>query len=267
MEAFDSIITRDGSVHHVAWQTHTGVIAHFGIPENTSPVRQNYWEYDLRVPFSGTYNGLQARGIEDPPEAVVGAAERLTQKLGNWHRGRELESIPGEWGDVVEHVHGVLGEATPEFLNGRGGVFFSGVVEEVSHGAVRRLIGSATITRLAGETRIDGMWGSARVEEMTGKSRIGGIWEAGSVGRMREDSVIEILCQSAVVEEMRDRARVMIMHGASRVLALYDASQAARACDGVVCTPDPNPDASSILRADERWKRVELIPPGQGILA
>ena len=267
MEAFDALITRDGSVYHVAWQTHTGIIAHFGIPENTSMVRQNYWEYDLRVPFSGTYNGLQARGIKEPPEVVVNAAERLTGMLRNWHHGRDLESIPPEWGDLVEHVYGVLGEETPRFLNGRGGVFFRDTVEEMVDGTVRRLIGSARVRRLAGAARIDGMWGRARVEEMVGESRIGCIWEAGSVGRMRQRSVIEILCQSAVVEEMWDRARVMIMHGASRVLALHDSSLAARACDGVVCTPDPNANPCQLLSADERWKQVKAIEPGDAVLA
>ena len=267
MEAFDAVIMRDGTVHHLPWQTHTGIIAHWKIPENTSPVRQHYWEYDLRAPFSGGYNGLQPRGIEDPPEVVVRAAERLTEKLGNWHRGRDLETLPDEWGDLVEHVFGVLGDETPEFLNGRGGVFFTGVVEEMTEDALPRLIGAATVRRLSGDARIGAMWGRARVDAMSDDARIGCVYEAGSVGCMRDDAVIEILCQSAIADEMHDRSRVMIMHGASRVLALYDASVAARAADGVVYTPDRDADRRQLLAADKRWKRVEIVEPGAAVLA
>jgi hypothetical protein len=66
---------------------------------------------------------------------------------------------------------------------------------------------------------------------------------------------------------MHDRARVSIMHGASRILALYDSSLAARACDGVVCTPDSNADPRVLLAADPRYRQVKVIEPGLGVFA
>ncbi len=267
MQAFDAVIIRDGTLYHVPWGAHLDIIAHHKIPENTSMVRQNYWEYDLRVPFAVGYNGLQPRDIEDPPEAVVAAAERMTEKLCNWHRGRALESIPESWGDMVEHVYGMMGDETPEFLNGRGGVYFRGVVEEIGDGNVKRLVGTAKVGRLSGSASIDAMWARSRVDEMSGKSRIGLIYEGASVGLMKDDSVIDTICQSTVVEEMRDASRVMLMHGASRVLALHDRALAARSCDGVVCTPDPDAQKSELLKEHDSWKSIKVIEAGTSVLA
>ncbi|HEO71600.1 MAG TPA: hypothetical protein ENN80_10080 [Candidatus Hydrogenedentes bacterium] len=267
MQAFDAVITRDGTVHHVAWEAHTGIVARCGIPENTSIVRQNYWEYDLRVPFTGGYNGLQLRDVEEPPEAVVAAAEHLTERLCDWHRGRGLDAIPEDWGDVVEHVYGMMGEETPKFLNGRGGVRFAGRLAELDSGTLCRLIGAARVGRLCGSARVEAVWASARVDEMADAARIGVVYEAGIVGVMRDAAAVEMLCQSAVVSEMHDRSRVMIMHGASRVLALHGSSAAARGCDGVVSTPDAEADARALLAEDARWREVSIIPAGTGVLA
>jgi len=267
MHAFDAVITRDGTVYHVPWGVHLDIISHYGIPENTSMVRQNYWEYDLRVPFAGGYGGLQLRDVEEPPEAVMAAAERLTGKLGNWHRGNALETIPDAWGDMVEHVYGMMGDETPEFLNGRGAVYFRGVVDEVGEGTVKRLVGGATVRRLSGAAVIEAMWARSRVDEMQDESRIGIAYEGASVGRMTGRSVIDTICQSTVVEEMRDSSRVMLMHGASRVLALHGRALAARGCDGVVCTPDKKVRKRALVKEHERWKKVKVVEEGASVFA
>jgi len=267
MQAFEAVITRDGSVHHVPWGSHLDVIERCGIPENNSMLRQNYWEYDLQAPFVGGYNGLQARGVETPPEGVVRAAERLAERLRQWHSGRALKTIPEEWGDMVEHVYQVMGSRTPKYLNGRGGVYFRDCVEEVREGRVARLLGTARVGRLSGTASVGGMWGRARVDEMTDTSRIDMLYEAASVGRMLGNSEVQMMCQSSVVEEMRDSARVLIMHGASRVLALHDTALAARGCDGVVSTPFRKVRKRPLLNAHERWKKVVVVKDGASVFA
>lgn len=266
MRDFDAVITRDGTVHHLPWGSHLDIIAHYGIRENVSLVRQNYWEYDIRTPFTDGI-GLQARGVEEPPGRVVRAAERLTERLQNWHMGRDLRSIPKNWGDAVEHVYELRGSRAPKYLNGRGGVYFTGVLKELRDGRVRRLIGTARVELMAGAGRVDAMWGSARVDEMRDDSSVGEMRESAQVGLMRDRAVVELICQSASVEEMRDSSRVMIMHGSSRVLALYGSALCARGCDGVVSTPDRRVRKRAVLSAHERWKKVKVVEAGESVFA
>jgi len=266
MRDFDAVITRDGTVYHLPWRVHLDIVRHFGIPENVSPWRQNYFEYDIRAPFTEG-KGLQSRGVEDPPEAVIAASERLTERLRNWHRGRGLRSIPEDWGDVVEHVYEIKGPNTPKYLNGRGGVYFCGVVEEVRDEPIRRLLGTARIRLLAGSACVEQMWGRARVDEMRDRSQIGEMRESSQVGRMRDHSVIEMMCQSSCVEEMRDHAQVRIMYGASRVLAIFGAALCARGCDGVVFTADRRVKKRALLATNERWKKVKVLRKGESVFA
>ncbi len=265
MRDFDAIITRDGTVHHLPWGAHLDIIAHYKIRENVSVVRQNYWEYDIRAPFTDGI-GLQARGVEEPPERVVRAAERLTERLRNWHGGRDLRSIPKDWGDAVEHVYEIRGSRAPKYLNGRGGVYFTGVVKDLRESA-RRLIGTVRVGLMAGASSVDAMWGRARVDEMRDDSRVGEMRESAQVGRMRDRAAVEMICQSSLVEEMRGSSRVMIMHGSSRVLALYDSALCARGCDGVVSTPDRKVKNRAILSADDRWKKVKVVRAGESVFA
>jgi hypothetical protein len=236
MRDFDAVITRDGAVYHLAWANHLQTIAHFKIPENVSEWRQNYYEYDIHAPFTEVV-GLQPRGIEEPPEEVIRSAERLTGQLRNWHRGLDLRSIPEDWGDVVEHVYEVLGpKRTPKYLNGWGGVYFCGALEEVRDGHIRRLLGTARVARLAGASCVDQMWGQSRVDEMRDAARIGEMRESARVSRMLGRSQVGMMCNSSSVEEMRGESRVLVMFGASRALGLYDSARCARAYDSTVYT-------------------------------
>ena len=266
MREFEANITRDGTVCHLAWGSHTDTADHFKIPENRLKWRQSYYEYDLRAPFTDNL-GLQARGIEDPPEAVFRSAERLTERLRNWHRGRDLRSIPDDWGDVVEHVYEVRGSRTPKYLNGRGGVYFSGVLDEVVEGRIHRLLGSAGIKRLAGTACVAQMWGQSRVDEMRDTARVESTWQSARIGKMFDHAQIDMTCQSSLVEEMHDSSRILIMHGATRVLALHDQALCARGADGMVLTADREVRAREILSAVERWKSVEVIGEGEGVFA
>lgn len=266
MREFEANITRDGTVYHLPWGSHLDTAEYFKIPENRLRWRQNYYEYDLRVPFTDNL-GLQARGIEDPPEAVLRSAERLTEKLRNWHRGQDLRSIPEDWGDVVEHVYEVRGSRTPKYLNGRGQVYFSGVLDEVGDEHIHRLLGSARIKRLAGSACVAQMWGQSRVDEMRDTARIESTWQSAQIGRMLDHAQIDMMCQSSVVEEMHDSSRILIMHGATRVLALHDQALCARGSDGAVFTANKKVRVRAILSAVERWKLVEVIQEGEGVFA
>ena len=267
MRDFDAVITRDGMVYHLAWANHLQTVAHFGIPENVSEWRQNYYEYDIHVPFTEG-SGLQPRGIEEPPGAVVRSAQRLTEQLRNWHRGRGLRSIPEDWGDVVEHVYEVLGpKRTPKYLNGRGGVYFCGILEEVRDRRIHRLLGTARVVRLTGSSCVEQMWGQSRVDEMRDASSVGETRESAQIGRMFDRSQVGMTCMSSSVEEMRGDSRVLVMFGASRVLALFDSALCARACDSTVYTPDKKANKRAILSADKRWKAVKVIQEGKGVLA
>lgn len=82
MRDFDAVIARDGTVYHLAWANHLQTVAHFGIPENKSEWRQNYFEYDIRAPFTEGL-GLQSRGIEDPPEPACLASDRSSAALSD----------------------------------------------------------------------------------------------------------------------------------------------------------------------------------------
>lgn len=266
MRDFDAVITRDGAVYHLAWANHLQTIAHFGIPENKTEWRQNYFEYDIRAPFTEGL-GLQARGVDDPSERVVRSAERLTERLHNWHRGRDLRGIPEDWGDVVEHVYEVLGSRAPKYLNGRGGVYFCGVLEEVRDKTVHRLLGTARIRRLTGSACVEQMWGRSRVDEMRDASKVGEMRESAHVGRMLGRSQVGMTCNSSSVEEMCDDSRVLIMHGASRAQALFDSALCARACDRTVYTPNKKLRRREVLSAVEWWKMVKVIQEGEGVFA
>jgi len=263
---FEANITRDGTVFHLPWGSHLDTAEYFKIPENRLKWRQNYYEYDLRAPFTDNL-GLQARGIEDPPGPVLRSAERLTEKLRNWHRGRDLRSIPEDWGDVVEHVYEVRGPRTPKYLNGRGQVYFSGVLGEVRDEYIERLLGSAGIKRLAGSACVAQMWGQSRVDEMRDTARVESTWQSARVGRMLDHAQIDMMCQSSLVEQMHGSSRILIMHGATRVLALHDEALCARGSDGAVLTPNREVKAREILSAVEQWKSVEVINEGEGVFA
>jgi len=266
MRDFNAIIMRDGRVLHIPWGTHTDIVEHYDIPENSSPLRQNYWEYDIMAPFVDG-GGLQARGIEEPPEAVVRAAARLTENLCKWHRGRGLRSIPADWGDVVEHVYQVRGRRAPRYLNGRGGVYFSGRVERLTDAHIARLTGTATIGILEGSSVVETMSGRACIEEAAGETLIKDARERARIGKMTGRARVEVLCQSAVVEEMRDSSQVVLMFGASRVLRLYDRAVCARGCDGVVfCAAEP-PDKNALLASRERYRSVRVIENGEEVYA
>lgn len=266
MQDFNAIITRDGRVLHLPWATHNDIVEHFQVPENTSLVRQNYWEYDIRVPFEDG-GGLQARGIEEPPEAVVEAAEKLTRDLCMWHVGRNLRAVPEDWGDVVEHVYEVRGKRTPKYLNGRGGVYFAGNVDRLSDVRIRRLLGRARIGRLEGGAVVEFMAGSARIDELGGEAVIRDMRKQASIGRMTGRSCVELLCESGVVEKMRDEARVMRMWGASRVLALEGRAAAGRGPDKTVYTADPQVDEEGLLASMEGFERVKVIGEGESVYA
>ena len=257
---------RDGQVLHIAWGTHTDIVEHYRVPENTSLMRQNYWEYDIMAPFVDG-GGLQARGVEDPPEVVVRAAERLTDNLCKWHSGCAFDSIPAEWGDVVEHVYQVHGHRAPRTLNGRGGVFFSGHVERLCDAHVMRLLGSATMGRLDGRSVVETMSGNVRIEEAGGDSVIKDMRERASIARMTGRARVETLCQSAVVEEMHDSARVVLMFGASRVNALHDRAVCGRACDGIVFSPSEPADAKALLASVDCYKSLKIVAEGEGVYA
>jgi len=266
MRDFDAVITRDGTVYHLAWCNHQQTVAHFGIRENRSQWAQNYWESDIRAPF-GEGLGLQARGIEEPPGPVVRNAEKLTERLHNWHRGRDLRGIPENWGDVVEHVFEIIGARAPKYLNGRGGVYFRGVLAEVRDQCVPRLLGTARIELLSGTARVDQMWGKSSIDEMRDTSSIGEMRESTRVERMFDRTVVGMMCNSSLVAEMHDTARIQIMYGASRVLALFDASLCGRGCDGTVFTTDPTLRQERTLSLDERWKAVEVVDAGTSVFA
>ena len=262
MQDFNAIIMRDGRVLHIAWGTHTDIVEHFNVPENTSRVRQNYWEYDILPPFVDG-GGLQARGVEEPPEVVARAAERLTENLCNWHRGHALRSIPAEWGDVVEHIYQVRGRRAPKYLNGRGGVYFSGRIERLADARITRLIGTATIGILDGRSVIETMSGRACVEEAAGGTLIQDARERARIGRMTGRARVEVLCQSAMVEEMHDSTQVVLMYGASRVMAIHGCAICGRACDGVVfCAAEPT-DEAGLLASQERYRSVRVIQQGE----
>ena len=266
MREFEADIGRDGTVYHLAWEGHGPTARHYNLPENTSAHRQNFFEYDLRAPFIDNL-GLQERGIEDPPEVVVQAAERLTHKLRNWHQGRDLRSIPKDWGDVVEHVYENRGTRTPKYLNGRGGVYFTGELDEVTEGRINRLLGSAVIHRLAGNASIAQMWGRAHIEEMTDDACVESTWQAARIGTMSGRSQVNMMCQSSSVGEMRDESRVLIMHGATRIEAVYGRTFCVRGADGSVNTPDRTIEAERILSEHERWQSVQLITEGESVYA
>lgn len=266
MRDFDAVITQDGTVYHLAWGNHLQTVAHFGIPENKSEWRQNYFEYDIRAPFTEGL-GLQTRGIDDPPERVVRSAERLTERLHNWHRGRDLRGIPEDWGDVVEHVYEVMGLRAPKYLNGRGGVYFCGVLEEVRDERVHRLLGTARVRWLTDCACVEQMWGRSQVDEMRDASSVGETRESAQIGRMLGRSQVGMTCNSSSVEEMRDDSRVLIMYGASRVLALFDSAMCVRAYDSTVYTPRKKINKRAILSVDKRWKAVKVIQEGKGVFA
>lgn len=266
MQDFNAIITRDGRILHIPWGTHLEIIAHYQVPENTSLVRQNYWEYDILAPFVDG-GGLQARGIEEPPDVVVHAAVNLTDDLCRWHSGRNLRAIPAEWGDVVEHIYQVRGRRTPRYLNGRGGVYFSGSVERLSDVHIMRLIGGARIGRLEGSSVVESMSGHTRIDELGTDAVIKDMRERASIGKMTGRSCVEILCQSGVVEKMYDSARVTLMFGASRVLNLHDRALCGRGCDGVVFSADAEIDKQALLSSVDRYKCVKIIADGESIYA
>lgn len=266
MQDFDAIITRDGRVLHIAWATHTDIVERCEVPENTSPLRQNYWEYDILPPFVDG-GGLQARGIEEPPEVVVHAAAKLTEDLCNWHRGRSLRSIPADWGDVVEHVYQVRGRRAPRYLSGRGAVYFSGHVKRLSDAHVMRLLGGATIGRLDGRSVVETISGRARIEEVAGDAVIKDMRERASIARMSGRARVEVLCQSGVVEEMHDSAQVVLMHGASRVMGLYGRALCGRASDGVVFSASQPADEKALLASSDRYREVKIIAEGESIYA
>lgn len=266
MQDFNAIITRDGRVLHIAWATHNDIIERYDVPENTSLVRQNYWEYDILPPFVDG-GGLQARGIEEPPEGVVSAAAKLTEDLCNWHQGRGLRSIPAEWGDVVEHVYKVRGHRAPKYLNGRGGVYFSGHVERLSDAHVMRILGSATIGRLEGRSVVETISGRARIEEAGGDTVIKDMRERASIARMTGRARVQTLCQSAVVEEMHDSTHVVLMFGASRVMGLYGRALCGRACDGVVFSASEPEDEKGLISSVDRYASVRITAEGECIYA
>ena len=266
MQDFNAIITRDGRVLHIAWAAHTEIVERCEVPENTSLVRRNYWEYDIRSAFVDG-GGLQARGIEEPPEVVVRAAAKLTEDLCNWHQGRSLRTIPADWGDVVEHVYQVRGHRAPRYLNGRGAVYFSGHVKRLSDAHVMRLLGSATIGRLEGRSVVETISGRARIEEVGGDTVIEDMRERASIGEMSGRARVETLCQSAVVEEMHDSSQVVLMFGASRVMGLYGQAVCGRACDGVVFSASEPADEEALLASSDRYKSVRIITEGESIYA
>ena len=266
MREFEADIGRDGTVYHLAWQGHGETARHYSLPENRSAHRQNYFEFDLRAPFTDNL-GLQERGIEDPPEVVVSSARRLTDRLQNWHRGRDLRSIPSDWGDVVEHIYETRGEKTPKYLNGRGGVYFTGDLGEVTDGRIERLIGSATVARLAGDARVAQMWGRSRVEVADENACIESTWQAARIERMTGDSCIQMMCQGSSIGRLGGNARVLIMHGATRVEGVYGSAFCARGADGSVNTPDASLAESLELSANDRWKRVDVIAEGESVYA
>ncbi len=266
MQDFNAIITRDGSVLHLPWGTHNEIVEHFAVPGNTSLARQNYWEYDILPPFVDG-GGLQARGIEEPPDVVLSAAANLTDSLCAWHSGRNLRAIPTEWGDVVEHVYQVRGRRAPGYLNGRGGVYFSGIVKRLSDVHITRLIGSARIVRLDGTSVVDTMSGQARIDELCQHAVITDMRERAGIGKMSGRSCVETLCQSTVVAEMHDDARVIVMFGASRVLRLYGRASCGRACDGTVFTADSKVCKNALLASAERYKSVKIVREGESVFA
>lgn len=265
MRDLDAVITQDGTVYHLAWANHLQTIAHFKIPENVSEWRQNYYEYDIHAPFTDNL-GLQARGIQDPPEAVVRSAERLTEQLRNWHRGLDFRSIPEDWGDVVEHVYETRGAKTPKYLNGRGGVYFCGELEEVREGCIHRLLGSARIRRLAGHACVSQVWGNARIDEMADRAQVESTWQAARIGKMSGWSQIGMMCQSSSVGEMRDDARILILHGATRVEALFGRALCARGADGFVFTPDGTV-GRDVLATHEKWQDLRFVAEGEAVHA
>ena len=266
MQDFNGIITRDGRALHTPWGTHLEIVAHYQVPENTSLVRQNYWEYDILAPFVDG-GGLQARGIEEPPDVVVSAAANLTDDLCKWHSGRNLKSIPAKWGDVVEHVYQVQGRRTPKYLNGRGGVYFSASVDRLRDVRITRLIGSARIGCLDGSSVVESMSGRSRIDELAGDAVIKDMRERASIGKMTGRSRVETLCQSGVVEKMQDLTHVLLMFGAARVLGLYGRAVCGRACDGTVFTADERVDMQALLSSVDRYKCVKVVAEGESIFA
>ena len=67
MRDFDAAITRDGTVYRLPWATHLEIIEHFGIPENSSQWRQNYFECRG---FIGSAEAVRARAVRDGVEAL-----------------------------------------------------------------------------------------------------------------------------------------------------------------------------------------------------
>ena len=266
MQDFNAIITRDGGVLHLPWGSHSEIVAHFEVPDNTSLVRQNYWEYDILAPFVDG-GGLQVRGVEEPPDVVVRAAAELTCDLCEWHSGRNLRSIPAEWSDVVEHIYQVHGRRTPRYLNGVAGVYFSGSVEHLCDVHIMRLIGSARIGRLEGHSVVESMSGRSRIEELCGEARIKDMRERASIGKMSGRSCVETLCHSGLVEKMYDSARVVLMFGAARVLGLYGQAACGRACDGTVFTADEHVAMQGLLSSLDRYKRVKVVGEGESVFA
>jgi hypothetical protein len=266
MREFEADIGRDGTIYHLSWHGHAVTARHYDLPENTSPNRQNYFEFDLRAPFIDNL-GLQERGIESPPEAVFRAAERLSQRLRNWQKGRDLRSIPQDWGDVVEHVYEVRGDRTPKYLNGRGGVYFTGELGDVSEGRIERLIGSARIERLAGTASIGQMWGRSCIEEMDGNARVESTWQAARIEHMKGTSIVDMTCQSSSIGRLDENARVLIMNGATRVDGLFGSAFCACGADGSVNTPDASHVNTLDLSANHRWKAVVVVPEGEPIYA
>lgn len=266
MQDFNAIITRGGKVLHLPWGSHSEIVAHFKVPENTSLVRQNYWEYDILTPFVDG-GGLQARGVEEPPDAVMRAGANLTDDLCAWHSGRNLRSIPAEWSDVVEHVYQVRGRRTPRYLNGAGGVYFSGSVERLCDVHIMRLMGSARIGRLEGHSVVESMSGRSRIDELGGETSVRDMRERASIGKMTGRSCVETLCQSTVVEEMYDSARVVFMFGAARVLGLHGRAVCGRACDGTVFTADEHVAKQGLLSSTDKYKCVKVVADGESVFA
>lgn len=266
MQDFNAIITRAGDILHLPWGSHTQIVEHYRVPENTSPYRQNYWEYDILPPFVDG-GGLQARGIEEPPEEVLAAAARLTEDLCNWHSGRRLRSIPADWSDVVEHIYQIRGRRTPAYLNGRAGVYFSCSIDHLSDARIVRLIGSARIRRLDGASFVAGMSGQSHIDELAGDAIIQDVRERASIGKMTGRCRVEILCQSSIVQSMHDSSRVTLMHGAARILSLQDQATCARGCDGTVFTADPKADHQLLLAPESRYKSVKLIGSDEPVYA
>lgn len=266
VQDFNAIILRSGDILHLPWGSHTQIVDHYGVPENTSTYRQNYWEYDILPPFVDG-GGLQARGIEEPPEQVLATAARLTDDLCNWHAGRRLRSIPPDWSDVVEHIYQIRGRRTPAYLNGRAGVYFSCNIDHLSDVRIVRLIGSARIGRLDGASVVASMSGQSHIEELAGDAVIQDVRERASIGKMTGRCRIEILCQSGIVQSMHDSSRVTLMHGASRILSLHDQATCARGCDGTVFTADLAADHRALLESESRYRSVQLIASGEPVYA